>query len=291
MTRRNAALLVALGAVWGAVYPLTSLALRELEPPAVVVARTALGAAVLLPLAAHQRVLGWFRARPGGLLVAALLQATIPLVLLTTGQQHVPAGLAGILVGTQPVWAGTLTTTAERTVQPREVAGLLLGLAGVVLLFARDLTLSDTAATAGAGALVLAAAFFYGAGTVYIQRRLPEVPPLATATAAMSVSAVALAPFTLATARPAPDVATAAWLVALGVVGTGVALVWFYGLIQRVGAVRANLAAYLAPGFAVVYDAAFLHGPLTTTMLGGLVLVTAGSLLVGTPKALEPSQR
>ncbi len=289
MTRRDALLLLLLGAVWGAVYPLTSLALRELDPPSVVVARTTLAALLLVPLAIHGRLLAWFRVRPARLLVAALLQATIPLLLLTIGQQHVAAGLAGILVGTQPVWATALTVAVDRSVHPRELLGILAGLIGVVLLFLQDL---DNVGTGlWGGALLLGAAGCYGTGTVYIQHRLADVPPLATATAAMAISAVALAPLVITAAAPRLDAVTIGWLLALGIGGTGAALVLFYGLIQRIGAVRANLAAYLAPSFAVAYDAAFLHGRITATVLGGLVLVTVGSLLTGIPSQADHADR
>jgi hypothetical protein len=44
MARRDAVLLVVLGALWGSVYPLTTVVLRELSPPAVVLVRTGLSA-------------------------------------------------------------------------------------------------------------------------------------------------------------------------------------------------------------------------------------------------------
>ncbi len=287
MTRRDAVLLVFLGAVWGAVYPLTSLVLRELSPPAVVAARTALGALLLLPLAVRRGALAGVRERAGALVVAALLQATVPLVLLTTGQQHVAAGLAGILVGSQPVWATLLTVAAERTIHPRELLGILVGMLGVALLFVRDLDATGT--SMWGGGLLLAAAFFYGAGSVYIHRRLPDVSPLVTATAAMTVSAAALAPFAVTAVPPLPDAATTGWLIVLGVGATGAAQVLFYALIQQVGAVRANLAAYFAPGFAVAYGAGFLHDRITAAALGGLVLITAGSLLAAPPRQESPT--
>jgi drug/metabolite transporter (DMT)-like permease len=65
-------------------------------------------------------------------------------------------------------------------------------------------------------------------------------------------------------------------LVVLGTIATGGALVLFYSLIGRVGAVRANLAAYLAPGFALLYEVPLGHLP-TPTALAGLTLILGGS--------------
>jgi drug/metabolite transporter (DMT)-like permease len=277
LTRRDSALLLVLGATWGAVYPLTTIALRELSPPAVVFYRAALAAVVLLPVALRAGVLRAAAARPLAVLGAALLQATIPLVLLTTGQQHVSAALAGIVLATQALWAAVLTAAASGGLRARTLAGILTGLCGVIALFAADLRLDGS--TGLGGLELLAAAACYAAGSVYIERVIPEVPPVATAAAAMTVSAIALVPFAAATGLAIPGLATAVWVVVLGVVGTGAALAGFYLLIQRAGAVRANLAGYLAPAFAVLYGLTFLGEHLHPGAIAGLALILAGSYL------------
>jgi drug/metabolite transporter (DMT)-like permease len=278
LTRRDSALLLVLGATWGAVYPLTTIALRELSPPAVVFYRAALAAVVLLPVALRAGVLRAAAARPLAVLGAALLQATIPLVLLTAGQQHVSAALAGIVLATQALWAAVLTAAASGGgLRARTLAGILTGLCGVIALFAADLRLDGS--TGLGGLELLAAAACYAAGSVYIERVIPEVPPVATAAAAMTVSAIALVPFAAATGLAIPGLATAVWVVVLGVVGTGAALAGFYLLIQRAGAVRANLAGYLAPAFAVLYGLTFLGEHLHPGAIAGLALILAGSYL------------
>ncbi|MCW2948068.1 MAG: putative integral rane protein [Actinoallomurus sp.] len=277
MTRRDVVLLILLGAAWGAAYPLTAVVLRELSAPAVVVARTALSAIVLFPLAAHRGTLGAIRARPAGVLVAALLQVTIPLVLFTIGQRYISAGLAGILMATQPVWAAIMTAIVDRTFPPRQFAGVLTGLCGVALLFLSDVHIGGTSGLAGA--LLLAGAASFAAGAIWTERVIPEVPPLATATAAMTISAIALTPFAVMTTWHTPHLSTVVWLVILGVAATGGGLVLFYALVRRIGAVRANLAAYLAPGFAVAYGAVFLAERVSLKALAGLALILAGSYI------------
>ena len=280
MTRRDAAWLVLLGAAWGSVYPLTTLVLRELPAPTVVLARTALAALVLVPLAVRRDVLRPVLDRLTAVIGAALLQATFPLVLLTTGQQHVSAALAGILLATQPAWAAVLTWVADRAMRVRELVGVLVALGGIVVLYARDLHLGS--ASGQGGLELLAAAACYAAGTVYIQRVIPEVPPLATAAAAMTVSAVAMAPFAAIAGFPIPNLVTAVWLVVLAVAATGGALVLFYALIRRAGAIRANLAGYLAPAFAVAYGRAFLSEPIHAQAIAGLALILIGSYIAAT---------
>jgi drug/metabolite transporter (DMT)-like permease len=275
VSRPDALLLLALGAAWGAVYPLTSVALDELPPSAVIFVRTGLSALMLVPLVIRRGTLAAVRANPVPVVVAALLQATIPLVLLTTGQQHVSAGLAGILVASQPVWVAALVIVIDRAIHIRQLLGVLTGLAGVSLIFLRDVGIAGTSGW-GAAAL-LAAAIFFAAGAVWIERRIPEVPPAATAATAMTISALALAPFAATASLRVPSVPTLVWLLVLGLVATGGALVLFYWLIQRVGAVRANLAGYLAPGFAVIYGVTFLGERASSAAIAGLGLIIVGS--------------
>lgn len=289
MSRRDALLLLVLGAAWGAVYPLNSVALRELSPSAVIFARASLSALVLVPLVTRWGMIAAVRARPVPVVVAALLQATIPLVLLTSGQQHVSAGLAGIMVASQPVWAAVFAAVVDRTIHVRQFAGVLVGLAGVSLTFVRDLGIGGTSGWGGAA--LLAAAIFFAVGAVWIERVIPDVPPAATATAAMTISALALAPFAAAAPPRALDVPTLGWLVVLGLVATGGALVLFYWLIQRVGVVRANLAGYLAPAFAVVYGVTLLGEAASSEAIAGLVLIMVGSYIAAGGRERTQSAR
>ncbi|MGW6745004.1 DMT family transporter [Streptomyces sp. NPDC055025] len=263
-----------LGAIWGAVFPLGSMVLEELAPPVVMVVRTGLSALLLVPVALRDGafVREW-RRRPGSLLTASVLQMTLPIVLLTIGQQHVAAGLAGVLLGTQPVWATVLAAAVERRVRPGAAVGVVVGLAGVVLLFWKDL---GGASAPVSGALLVAAAACYAAGAIYIQRVLADVHPITVAASALSVSCLLLLPTLAAVPARFPSPATALWLIVLGTVATGGSLALFYVLIGRVGAVRANLPAYLAPAFALLYDIPLGHLP-TATALGGLALILGGS--------------
>ena len=275
MRLRDAALLIILGAAWGAVYPLTALALRGFSPAAVVAGRTALSAVILLPVAVRAGLVQAARKRPAALTAGAVLQATLPVTLLTFGQQHVASGIAGIILASQPVWAAVLTSVLDRTLRLLELAGVAVGLGGIALL---SWPVGDAMAASAWGlAALIAAAVSYATGAVYIQRVISSIPPLVTASSAMVVTAVVLVPFAAATWTRMPGWASTGWLVGLAV-ATGPALVLYYTLIHRTGPVRATLAGYLAPGFALL-GSAFLGQVLTTADIAGLVLVLAGSYL------------
>lgn len=279
MRRTEPALLLVLAAAWGAVYPLTTVALRHVSPEGVVFWRTAAAAAVLAPAAVRPWMLATVKKRWRAVLVATGLQATVPLVLLTLGQQHVSASVAGVISGAQPAAVALLALAIPGAHRPgfRELAGIATGAAGVVLLFARGLDSGHT--QLAGGLIVLGSAICFALGAVWIDARLTDVPPLATAATAMCVSAVALLPFAIIEGGAHVSLPVAADLAALGAVGTGAALVLFYTLIRQVGAARAGLGFLLAPAFAVLYGVALLHDRLTSEIVTGLVLITVGSLL------------
>lgn len=286
MTRRDAAFLLLLGALWGAVFPLAAAVLHHLQPLAVVVARSALSTAVLVPVAARRgNLLANARRRPVALLTATLLQLTVPIVLLTAGQKYVSAGLASILLATQPVWAAIIAFAARRHVSAASALGVALGMAGVVLLFMKDLGGSSTAPVGGI--LLVAAAAGYAGGAAYIQAALPEVPPLTVAAAATTLTTVLLAPSIVFTPVVYPGFAALGALLMLGTIATGGALVLFYRLVKGIGSVRANVAAYLAPGFAVVYDIPLGHRPPLTALIG-LALIVAGSAATASQSGKSP---
>ncbi len=281
MSRRAWAQLLTLAALWGAVYPLITIALRDLTPTQVVLGRVALAALLLTPIALHRGALRPLWKRPRLIIETALVQSTVPLLLLTYGQRHVAPGLAGILVGAQPLFVALLAyryAPQERPQGWRGLAGITLGLLGLVFLFGVDLR--GGWPTLIGGALVLAAAVSYAAGTIMIYRRHADAAPLGVATSAMLVStAVVLVPTMLTTAHHHVTAGPLAALVILGVVCTGATLALFYTLIVSIGPARAALAFYLSPGFAVALSALFLTERITISAGIGLIAIVAGSIL------------
>ena len=81
-----------------------------------------------------------------------------------------------------------------------------------------------------------------------------------------------------------PDLGSTAALVVLGVLGTALAFVIYYELIAGIGAARAALVSYLAPGIALFYGAIFLDEAITVAAVVGLVLILGGVAIASRPK-------
>lgn len=280
MTRRNWAMMGAAAAVWGASYMFIKLALDDFSEGAVVCIRTALGAAVLLFLAARWNALAPVRGRLSWLVVISLVQIVGPFLLITVGETKVESQLAGILVSSTPIFATLLAIRFDQAERLRGwgLAGILVGMLGVVLLFGLDLS-SSSDQIAG-GLMVLLASLGYAVGAMLIKHRMPGVPPVAVAGGNMAISALLTLPLALATF---PDRAPGfkAWgsLVLLGAFGTGIAFLWFYTLIKDVGPTRASIIGYLGPAFSVAYGVTLLDEAFSVAAVGGLALILAGSWL------------
>lgn len=270
---RTPLLLLLVGAVFGSSFLFMRVAAPEMGPQALVGVRLACGSLVLLPFVWRARRQLPLRRWPVIALIG-VINAAVPFLLFAWAAQRAPAAIGAICNAMAVLFTTLVAFVAfgER-IGLRRALALLAGFAGVVVL-----------ATAKASGLALgpavlagtAAAFCYGIGMNLVKRRLGDVPAAAAAGATLSVGAVLVLPFALA-AWPTQPVSAAAWAsaVTLGVVGTGLIFIPYYRLIQRIGAPRTSVVAYLIPVFGVLLAWLFLGEPVTARML------LAGLLILG----------
>jgi drug/metabolite transporter (DMT)-like permease len=280
MTRRTWLMMGGAAAVWGASYMFIKLALDDFSEGAIVCIRTALGAAVLLTLAARWHALAGLLGAWRWLVPTALVQVTVPFLLITFGENHINSQLTGILVSGAPIFTALLALAFVRAERSHGWAavGIVVGMLGVVVLFGLDLSGSGDQALGGL--MILLAAFCYAVGAMLIKYKLPGVPPVAVAGGNMAITTVVTLPLFL-TSLPdhTPSLKAASALVALGAAGTGIAFLWFYTLIAELGPARASVIAYIAPGFSVAYGVTLLGEPFSAGAVAGLALILAGSWL------------
>jgi drug/metabolite transporter (DMT)-like permease len=123
-------------------------------------------------------------------------------------------------------------------------------------------------------------ALCYAIGTLLAGRYLRGTPPLVVALASCAVSTIALLPAGVIQA-PAGiwQGETIAAILVLGFVGTAIAYLLFFALIQRAGANYATLVTYLVPPIALAYGAIFLGESFGAVAFGSLALILAGVAL------------
>jgi drug/metabolite transporter (DMT)-like permease len=238
-------------------------------------------------LALHGGLRADLRGRWRAVVPLALLDMTVPFLLIAAGERAVSSSLAGILVASVPLLLAALAwrfAPAER-VRGIRLAGLVIGFIGVVLLVGVQIGQSPRQLLGAT--LILAASASYAAATLYLRRAFPDTPPLSVVTGSLLIAAAAVTPVALAQAVDGrlPSAASLPSLLALGVLCSGVAFHLYYVLVSEVGAARASLNTYLSPALAVAFGVIILDEPLTGSLAAGLLLILAGSWLTagGTP--------
>ncbi|MEU4692885.1 DMT family transporter [Actinoplanes sp. NPDC023714] len=287
MNRLAWLLFVLVSALWGVPYLLIKIAIVDLSPVFVVAGRTAIAAAVLIPIAAARGTLGALRGRLPVVTLIAMVHIVGPFLLITYGEQHISSSLTGILIAVEPVAIALLMARSE-PLGPVRVAGLMIGFAGVVVLVGLDVS-GDRYGLLGAG-MVLTAAISYAVATMLVQRRASDVPPETLTVGTTVIATVVLLPFALMN-LPAGPVSTGSWsaLVALGVFCTAVALLAFYRLIGLAGPTRAGLVTYVNPVVALGLGVVLLHEPIGPATIAGFALIVVGCWLSTRPSRPAPA--
>ena len=278
MSRRHLVMLFALAALWGASFMFIKIGDRELQPITLVGFRMALGALTLVPIVlltvGARQTASELRSAAGPLAVTGLLNSAIPIFAIAWAETRLDSGLTAIIQASAPLFTALLAVrfSQDQRVGGLRLAGLFVGFAGVALLVGGRPGGEIPAALA-----VVFAALCYAAAALYAGRNLHGVSPLVTALGALTAATLATLPIAL---LQLPSHMTSwkvtASVLTLGIAGTGLAYILYYGLISGAGASRAILITYLAPTFAVVYGAVLLGEPVTAGAVGGLALVLAG---------------
>ncbi|MEA2435154.1 MAG: hypothetical protein QOG54_2611 [Actinomycetota bacterium] len=275
--------LVLLGAIWGSSYLFIKIALDGFTPIQVVAGRMVAGAVTLLILLyASKLTLPRTRRVWLLLLFMSAVANVIPFMLITWGEKYISSALASILNSTTPLFTALLAgifIAAERLTLLR-FAGVVLGMLGVTVIVGVDATGGSMPAKL---AMVLAA-FFYGIGFVFSKRNLTGLglSPIAIPAGQLLIGSALTVPFAARDAvvvSPSPGLSEILSVIALGVLGTGIAFVIYYRLIRDVGATTASLSIYLIPVFGAVLGRLVLDEKLGWNALAGAVLVVAGIAL------------
>jgi drug/metabolite transporter (DMT)-like permease len=278
VSRRGWVLFAAMSVIWGLPYLLIKVAVGGVPVPVLVLARVAIGAALLLPIAVRRRQLGALRPYLGWLAVFALVEIITPWLLLSEAERKLTSSMSGLLVASVPIIGAVLarlTGDADRLTPVRWI-GLLAGLAGVALLAGPGASGGDALSIGE----VMLVSVCYATGPLVASRKLSEVPPLAMTAVCLTMAAVVYAPAAALT-WPAtmPSIRVLAALAALAVVCTAAAFLLFFRLIAEIGPARSTVITYVNPAVAVTLGVLVLGERLTVAMAGAFALILAGSVL------------
>jgi drug/metabolite transporter (DMT)-like permease len=284
MDARDWSLLAVLSVLWGGSFFFNGVVLRELPPFTLVFLRVALAAVILLPVLRARRLpfpTGWAGWRP--FFLVALFNNVLPFSLIVMGQTFIPSGLASILNATTPLFTVLVMAIAgEEKLYWRRVAGVIVGLIGVVILRGGRLGFDSGQ---GLGVLLcLAAALSYGISALVARRGLANSPPLATATFQLMASSLMMAVVAGVFERPwqLPVPGAVTWLAVLGLaaLSTALAYIVFFGILRRSGATNVMLVTLLVPVTAILLGALVLDENISLREIAGAMVIGSALLLI-----------
>jgi drug/metabolite transporter (DMT)-like permease len=290
VTRRGWWLFTGLCVIWGIPYLLIKVAVSEITPAMLVFLRTGIGALLLLPLAFGKGQLRALLPRWRAIVAFTVVELALPWLLLSDAERRLSSSLSGLLVAAVPLIGAVLALLSgnEERLEGRRLAGLVVGLVGVVALLGLDVSGAGIGTVAEMAVVVLG----YATGPLIISRRLAGLPSLAVVTASLGLCALGYAPVALMQVPASLPSARVLWSVGvLGVVCTSLAFLVFFRLIAEVGPVRATVVTYVNPAVAVALGVALLDERFTPGIALGFVLVLVGSFFATRPVRLPPPMR
>ncbi|MFJ9058259.1 DMT family transporter [Streptomyces sp. NPDC102409] len=276
----------ALSLIWGFSFLLIKVGTDGYAPFQVTFGRLLSGTAVLaVAMAVRRERLPRSGRTWGHLFVAAFFLNALPFSLFAYAELTIPSTLAGICNATSPLWGMALSLVALSEDRPtrRRVAGLGLGFIGVLTVLGAWQGFSGLDASGTAMALL--ASLSYPVGWIYVRRTLAGT---GTSTLALTGSQLFLGTLQLALVVPAftsipgrfPVLPTLA-VVALGALGTGLAVLLQYGLVEDVGPTTAQTVTYVIPVIATAAGVMLLGERLSWNTPVGALVILAGAALTG----------
>jgi drug/metabolite transporter (DMT)-like permease len=319
--------------IWGSSFLLIRVGVSGVSPTQVVFTRAFIGA-VCLTIVAYARGLRFPTQFPviRALIILGTFNVAIPYTFISVGEQVITSGMAAILQATAALFGLVIAhfTFADERITRRKLLGLAVGFSGVFLLsvdainpiepFHNPLFIGilsefgDTPHQTGVdvnfllGQLaIVAASFCYASSTVYSRKVMAKykIPSLITSTSTFVVGAtlgfifMLLEPLLGGRAYTPYDQLENNVLFAilgLGFINTFIAYMFFYYIIQELGAFRATMVTYVVPAVGLILGWLILHEHISITMLMGASLIFVGigiiniklKLLFRQPNRLEP---
>jgi drug/metabolite transporter (DMT)-like permease len=275
-----------LGAIWGSSFAWIKIAVDEIPPATLVAWRMTLGAVGMVGVLLVWRVRLPRSARElAPLAVMGAINAAIPIFLISWGEQFVDSGTAAVLNSLVPIFSLVIAGLALRTepVTGLRVAGLTLGFIGAAMLAGRELELrTDASGLIGALAVVLAAVS-YAAGASYAKHRIGHTHRYVVAGGTLVFAALYMWALALVAdggfivPAQVDTVVSIAWL---GILGSFVAYLLFFFLIEHLGATMASMVTYMFPVIGVGIGVLLLGERMDAWLAIGTALVVIGIVVV-----------
>ena len=221
--------------------------------------------------------------------VAGIFSQFLPFALLFYGEKFIAPGLASVINSTVSLWAlllGALLYRDLAQISPLKILGLILGFAGIVIIF-KPYFHKGESSLIGIAALICMAAS-YGVGSVISQHVIFNKMRVTFETNLIQQHLSSIV-FLIATSLYFETWPSWTFVfnlhilfafLYLGIVATAIAWVIYFYLIREWGAVRATTVMYVVPVLAIIWDFVFLHlVPGQNELIGALAILMGVTLI------------
>jgi drug/metabolite transporter (DMT)-like permease len=272
--------------IWGTTWAAIRVGLQGMPPFTGVALRFTIAGTLLLVLARALGVrLGRGRHERALWVANGLLSFCLSYSIVYWSEQYIPSGLAAVLFATNALFVAALAhflLPGER-LEPVAVAGMLLGFAGVAVIFSDDLSLLGGQQVRHAALVMLVSPLVSAVASVAVKRWGSDVHPLSLAAIPMLAAGLVMGAVAALVERQRPlvfDARSVGALLYLAILGSAVTFTVYYWLLARASATRVALMSYLIPIVAVGVGALLFAEPLRPRLLAGSALVLAGVVAV-----------
>jgi drug/metabolite transporter (DMT)-like permease len=280
-------MLILLSILWGASFLFMKVALAELPTFTIVFSRVCIASLTLLILI---KILN--HEFPKGLkvwrvfLIMGFINNVVPFSLLVWGMTELASGLAAILNAMTPFFTILLAhfVTIDERISYNKIVGVLLGLAGVVVLIGVD-ALGGFNASILAMLACLGAAFSYALAAIYGRQFIRmNIQPVTGAFGQVTASSFLLIPIVIFVDSPwtlsMPGMNTWLSIAILGVGSTAIAYILYFSILAAAGATNIALVALIVPVSAILFGWLILGETLLTNHLIGMAIIALGLLAI-----------
>lgn len=287
MTLIDWALLLLLSLLWGGAFFFAAIAVKEVPPLTLVFLRVAIAALTLLIfINIKDKQIPRNPSIWVAFFIMGLLNNLIPFSLLFWAQTSISSGLASIINATMPIFSILVAHFAlsDEKLTLNRVAGTILGIIGVVILFGSEALDANNIATLGMLAC-LVAALSYGCASVFGRRFTKMgVTPLQTAFGQLTATSFMMLPIIISfdgAAIPSlPSVNVIISIIILAVASTAFAYLIFFNLLASAGAVNVALVTLIIPVSAIILGVLFLNEQLEIRHFTGMALILSGLVAI-----------
>ena len=287
---------ILLGFFWGSSYLFIKIGVDHgLQPFTLIMFRLLIGFVLLAAVVAVARQpLPREPRMYGHLLVMGAINIAIPFSLITFAENipSIDSSLASVINSAVPLFVIVIAAffLAGEAITVNRLVGMITGFVGVAILVGLDLANLGSASAVGEIALI-GATISYAFGNVYAKKYVHGLRPMVPAVMQVFFGLVITGTLAFATEHPlsvawTPEAVLA--VIWLGLLGSGLAYLAYFRTLQRWGATRTSLVAYLLPIWGIGLGALVLSEPITPNMIVGAGLIIGGIALVNSRYGTRP---